>query len=865
MMKFIESMNIKYQLILMSVLPLMGLLYFSANDVYQARKTSLEMHKLAELAIFSVNASALVHELQKERGASAGYIGSNATEFTKILPDQHSQTDQKIQALNDFLQAFNAEQFGEQFAHQLQATRSELQLIAEKRQAILALKLPATEAIKYYTNLNGQFLSLAGAMSKMSASGELTNLSAAYISFLQAKERAGIERAVLSNTFSRDSFAPGMYERFMALVTTQNTYLDMFQYFAPQSQKDFFSQTMQGKAIAETDRMRAIAKQNAATGMFNVDASYWFKMQTAKINLLKNVEDRLSENLRDKSANIRQQARQDMLLSLSVSSLLLSLTVLLVIFFIFVILKQLGVTPSRLLEVVNAIASGNLEMDLANGNKPTTGVFAGMQVMQRKLRDQREADKRHAIEIGRIKQALDNADSAVLVTDQAYNIIYANLAANKMFKSAELDIQTQLPAFKADQLLDKSIDVFHQDPKHQRRILDNLKQSYKSKLLIAGKRHFDITVTPIINNQGERIGTVIEWLDRTSEVLMEKQVEEIVRAVKMGHLDRRVSDKGQSEDSFIHHLSVDMNELIDTIDQVFGEISRVMQQMAEGDLSGSIFHEYHGVYGQCKQDINSTLATLKQVFSEISHAAASINNSAQEIASGNNHLSQRAEQQAANLEQTASSMHELTDTVHTNSDYAKNASELSSTTKQLAQQGASVMQAAVEAMREITDSSNKIADIIGVIDEIAFQTNLLALNASVEAARAGESGRGFSVVAGEVRHLAQRSTKAAHESKGLINGSLSKVRSGSDFVYQIGEALSQIVRSVEQVNEIIGKVASASMEQASGIEQVNKAVTNMDEITQQNAALAEQTSAASMSMKEQVAKMEQLLDFFKTG
>lgn len=299
------------------------------------------------------------------------------------------------------------------------------------------------------------------------------------------------------------------------------------------------------------------------------------------------------------------------------------------------------------------------------------------------------------------------------------------------------------------------------------------------------------------------------------------------------------------------------------LEQIFKDVVRVMQNVSQGKLSDKIEGSYHGVYADCQNAINTTIDKLQEIVVQIRDAAEIISNSSQEIASGNNNLSSRAEQQASSLEQTASSMEQLTSSVQSNSENAQQANALSNNAKELAEKGGAIVRSAVSAMQEINESSNKIADIISVIDEIAFQTNLLALNASVEAARAGTHGRGFSVVATEVRNLAQRSATAAKESKELIQNSVGKVRMGTDHVNQAGDALNEIVEGVTRVVDTVAEIASASAEQSSGINQVNQAVGQMDEITQQNAALAEQASASSVSMSEQSKKMVDLLSFFR--
>ena len=487
--------------------------------------------------------------------------------------------------------------------------------------------------------------------------------------------------------------------------------------------------------------------------------------------------------------------------------------------------------------------------------------FRALYGMQVKLNSDLAFTKQVASEAMRIKQALDNVQSCVMVANNDLDIIYMNKTVLAMFQNAEADIRKQLPDFDTRKLMGANIDQFHKNPAHQRGLLANLNSTFSSALAIGG-RHMNIVANPVKNDDGERIGVVVEWLDRTHEVKIEHEIAGIVEAVKAGELSSRIEMADKI--GFFQKLSEGINELTDVIENVFRDVGSTMQSMAAGDLTNRITSDYDGVYLNCKNDINATIDKLNEIFGQVSESAHFINNSSQEIASGNNNLSQRAEQQAANLQETAASMEELTSTVKNNADNAQQANLVANNAKDLAEKGGNVVKAAVSAMQEINESSNKIADIIGVIDEIAFQTNLLALNASVEAARAGEQGRGFSVVATEVRNLAQRSATAAKESKELIQTSVQKVRAGTEFVNETGKALNEIVAGVKKVGDIVAQIADASVEQSAGIGQVNQAVAQMDEITQQNAALAEEASAASVSMSDLSTSMVEMLGFFKT-
>lgn len=421
------------------------------------------------------------------------------------------------------------------------------------------------------------------------------------------------------------------------------------------------------------------------------------------------------------------------------------------------------------------------------------------------------AQYRAAADNARLKTALDKSSASVMLADDALNIIYLNESAQKLFRESQAAFRRDLPALDAERLVGTNIDVFHKNPSHQRQMLASLKTPHTGEIRIAS-RIMRIVATPVITESGQRLGTVVEWFDRTQEVQSEEQVAATVKEALAGNLMVRVPMEGKT-----------------------------------------------GFFASLASGLNSMLESTAQMVGQIKNASGQVQTSATEISKGNMSLSQRTEEQASSLEETASSMEQMTSTVKATADNAGQARQLAIAARDQADRGGSVVTSAVKAMGEINAASKKISDIIGVIDEIAFQTNLLALNAAVEAARAGEQGRGFAVVATEVRNLAGRSATAAKEIKALIKDSVVKVEEGSRLVDESGKALTDIGTAVKKVSDVVAEIAAATQEQSAGIEQVNKAVMQMDQVTQQNAALVEEAAAASQSIAEQATQLAELV------
>ena len=524
------------------------------------------------------------------------------------------------------------------------------------------------------------------------------------------------------------------------------------------------------------------------------------------------------------------------------------------------IIRQLGAEPSNVADLARNIATGKLDNAIPLKPGDSDSLLANMNNMQQQLLERVTAERKVSHETLRVKIALDNVSTGVMIADNNRDIIYANKAVTAILTKAEADIRKQLPKFSAAHLVGKNMDEFHASPAHQAKLLSTLSSSYTATIGFGG-RTLAVTIDPVINELGQHLGAVAEWHDRTLETAIEQDVAALVHGAVMGDFTRRIET--EDKEGFIKQLGEGLNELLETMESGINDVMRVLGALSRNDLTQTITNDYAGSLGQLKDDANTTVEKLKEIIEHIKTATDSINSGAKEIASGNNDLSHRTEEQAASLEQTAASMEQLTSTVQHNAANAKQANQLAVDASDIAGKGVNVVGQVVQTMEDINNSSRRIGDIISVIDDIAFQTNILALNAAVEAARAGDQGRGFAVVAVEVRNLAQRAATAAGEIKHLIEDSVMKVSGGSALVAQAGLTMEDIVTSIRGVTVMMSEISSASEEQTAGIQQVNQAISQMDDVTQQNAALVEQAAAAAESLEDQAAHLAITVGGFK--
>ncbi|MFA7243213.1 MAG: nitrate- and nitrite sensing domain-containing protein [Sulfuricellaceae bacterium] len=856
----LSGVPLRWRLILLLVFPILGLLYFSVGNVLEKAQRLNEIRAMQTITTLAVKSSAVIHEAQKERGMSAGFLSSKGAKFADDLPRQRTETDKRIGELRELAATLDQAKLDEGFRAALSAAQDKLKTLGDSRSAISGQKLSPKDSFNFYTDLISAWLDVISYSAKVGSNEKLARATTAYLMFLNGKEMAGRERATLNAAFSADKFEWEAFQRFVALVANQKTYFDLFRAYAGKEALEAYQGKMSAEATAEVERLRRVAIDRALTGSLGTDPTYWFKTITQKIDAMKEVENFLSDDLHALAARLGGEANRLWwtYVVLTMGSLLI--TLLFGLWIIRVLLRELGGEPNYACQVAREIAAGNLDMEIRCHEGDSISLMVAMKNMRDTLVYMLRESQRVSEEALRVRAALDNATANVTIADPEGKIIYINKTALRMFQDNQNAIRTAMPHFDADKVLGSNFDSYHKEPGHQREILKNLTGHYKAVIRI-GARVFNLSAIPVSNQKGSRIGTAVEWVDATQELKIEGEVRKLVDAAQNGDFTQRIdlSDK----EGFMRELSIGMNRLVETSEVGLGEVQRVLEALARGDLTETITNEYHGAFGHLKDNCNATVENLRELIGQIKIAVDSINTGAQEIAMGNTDLSQRTEEQASSLEETASSMEELTSTVKANSENAHQANQFAIGASDVAASGNGVVAQVVYTMDAINESSKKIVDIISVIDGIAFQTNILALNAAVEAARAGEQGRGFAVVAAEVRNLAQRSAAAAKEIKNLISESVENVESGSKLVAQAGQTMEEILVAIHRVTDIMAEISSASREQSSGIEQVNKAITQMDEVTQQNAALVEQAAAAAESLEEQAQNLSASVAVFK--
>jgi methyl-accepting chemotaxis protein len=312
---------------------------------------------------------------------------------------------------------------------------------------------------------------------------------------------------------------------------------------------------------------------------------------------------------------------------------------------------------------------------------------------------------------------------------------------------------------------------------------------------------------------------------------------------------------GRLADSMINSISI-LTLYIDEIDDVMHEISR-------GNLSTKIKQKFIGDFERIECSITESVDMLTVSLYQINESSAEVFSEAEQVALSAQALSQGAVEQSSSVEELSATIEEISEKIKINAQSAAFASDKAINMGDEIDLSNEGMKEMVVAMTEINNRSKEISKIIKTIEDIAFQTNILALNASVEAAHAGPAGKGFSVVADEVRNLANKSAEAAKNSTILIDDNMNAVSKGNILVQQTAMALSSVVLSSQNIANTINEISTASQEQAGSIEQIKIMVEKISAVVQENSAVSEESAAISEELSRQAQVLQEAVNKFK--
>ena len=360
---FFANMRVSTRALVLVLVPLAGFVIYSAITIIDQSRLATSMGRLQALADLAPTISGVVHELQRERGNSAGFIGAGGTgDFVDRLAVQHGATDMALQELETAIATFDVDAYGDAFIETIAAVDRELGELDRQRTQVSDLELNVGEMAMYYTGTISLLLDSIAEMAVISGDAEVTRAITAYLNLLQAKERAGIERAMGANGFSNGAFAPGVHQRFISLVAQQQAFLSVFNIYATPEERAFYAETVRGPAVEEVERMREVAIASAYGGeLEGITGATWFDTITVMIDLLKVVEDRLAADLHDRALAISETAQHTVTISVALTLVLLTATVGLAT----VILKGITRPLTRLTTTMNGLSRGDWSVEVA--------------------------------------------------------------------------------------------------------------------------------------------------------------------------------------------------------------------------------------------------------------------------------------------------------------------------------------------------------------------------------------------------------------------------------------------------------------------------------------------------------------------
>ncbi|MDO8608373.1 MAG: nitrate- and nitrite sensing domain-containing protein [Phaeospirillum sp.] len=358
-MGWLTNLRISAKIVVSFAFPLMLILGLAGYIVLGKASIVTETSTLARVAPLTAEVSALVHELQKERGASAVFVGSKGERFGDEMRSQRKLTDAARDRLEHSVKTLDLAALGASFPPRVEAARAKVEALVASRPAIDALRNDGKAAIAGFTETVRVLLDVVDGIAVLSSDARVGSMITAHLKLMEGKEKAGQERANGAGAFAAGKFEPETYIRFIALVAEQQASLTEFLAHAASEQAAFFRTTLDSDATRTVERMRKVGLDSIATGgIGDVTGPAWFNATTARINLLKTVEDRIAVDVQALAAEVSANAKAVLMMTIAAVVVALALALALA----WVVVHQLTASVNGLADTMGRLATDDLQV-----------------------------------------------------------------------------------------------------------------------------------------------------------------------------------------------------------------------------------------------------------------------------------------------------------------------------------------------------------------------------------------------------------------------------------------------------------------------------------------------------------------------